>query len=76
MTVLLITHTLGGLSYVRTLLMSNPLRIYCAQYLEAHRGSHQADEPPMTDEPAIRLEKDMADEDTPKLKRYFNRVVP
>src|SRR5262245_45786979 len=31
--VLLIRHTLGGLSYVRTLLMSNPLRIYCARYL-------------------------------------------
>src|SRR4030095_16148928 len=32
-TVLLIRHKLGGLSYVRTLLMSNPLHIYCALYL-------------------------------------------
>jgi TnpA family transposase len=34
MTVLLITHTLMGLSYVRTLLLSNPRRIYCARYLD------------------------------------------
>ena len=40
--------------------------------LDAHRGYHQADEPPMTDGPAMRLEKDMAHEDTPRLKRYFN----
>src|SRR4029450_4306597 len=32
-TVLLIRHKSVGLSYVRTLLMSNPLRIYCARYL-------------------------------------------
>ena len=30
--VLLIKHKIGGLSYVRTLLMSNPPRIYCAQH--------------------------------------------
>jgi RNA-directed DNA polymerase len=35
MTVRLITHTLMGRSYVRTLLLSNPRRIYCAQYLDA-----------------------------------------
>jgi len=40
--------------------------------LEAHRGYHQADEAPMTNESALRLEKDMAHEDTPTLKRYFN----
>ena len=34
MTVLLITHTLGGLSYVRTLLMSNSRCIYCVQHLD------------------------------------------
>src|SRR4029450_6904419 len=33
-TVLLIRHKSVGLSYVRTLLMSNPLRIYCARYLD------------------------------------------
>src|SRR4030095_10922194 len=33
-TVLLITHKSVGWSYVRTLFMSNPLRIYCARYLE------------------------------------------
>jgi hypothetical protein len=27
-------HTLGGLSYVRTLIMLNPLRISCAQYVD------------------------------------------
>src|SRR5438874_476242 len=32
-TVLLIRHKSVGLSYVRTLFMSNPLRIYCARYL-------------------------------------------
>ena len=31
--ILLIKHKIGGLSYVRTLLMSNPPRIYCAQHL-------------------------------------------
>src|SRR5215471_10820278 len=31
-TVLLIRHKLGGLSYVRPLFMSNPLRISCALY--------------------------------------------
>src|SRR4029453_2694907 len=36
-TVLLIRHKLGGLSYVRTLLMSNPLHIYCALYLETRK---------------------------------------
>jgi putative transposase len=40
--------------------------------LEAHRGYHQADEAPMTNESASSLEKDMTHEDTPKLKRYFN----
>jgi putative transposase len=40
--------------------------------LEAHRGYHQADEAPMTNESASRLEKDMAHEDAPTLKRYFN----
>ena len=40
--------------------------------LEAHRGYHQADEAPMTNESALRLEKDMAHEATPTLKRYFN----
>ena len=40
--------------------------------LEAHRSYHQADEAPMTNESALRLEKDMAHEATPKLKRYFN----
>jgi putative transposase len=39
---------------------------------EAHRGSHQADEAPMTNESALRLEQEMAHEDTPTLKRYFN----
>src|SRR5262249_26006002 len=32
-TVLLLRHKSVGWSYVRTLLMSNPLRIYCARYL-------------------------------------------
>jgi putative transposase len=40
--------------------------------LEAHRGSHQVDEPSRTNEPAITLEKDTTRVDTPKLKRYFN----
>src|SRR4030095_14705982 len=37
-TVLLIRHKSVGLSYVRTLLMSNPLRIYCARYLVGLAG--------------------------------------
>src|SRR4029450_2340250 len=40
-TVLLIRHKLGGLSYVRTLLMSNPLHIYCALYLAGARPYYE-----------------------------------
>jgi putative transposase len=40
--------------------------------LEAHRGHHPADELPITNDPAVTQEKDMAREDTPKLKRYHN----
>src|SRR5262245_63362029 len=39
-TVLLIRHKSVGLSYVRTLLMSNPLRISCARYLDYMVGQY------------------------------------
>jgi putative transposase len=41
--------------------------------LEAHRGGYnQVDEPPLTHDPVVTLEKDTTRADTPKLKRYFN----
>jgi hypothetical protein len=40
--------------------------------LEAHRGHHPADEPPLINDPAVTREKDTARDEPPKLKRYHN----